>query len=136
MTMKKSYIIFEEKAKQIAQECNVELPKTFYRHGIYRCWKCNREIIVFAWPKDGMCDEEKPKYLPIPKTIKNQGSITVGNKYWINTCPYCQSVQGDFYLYNEPDGPFFGIYCESVTQISYIRDMLSIAEYAEYIGLI
>ncbi len=136
MKLKEKYLKFEEKARRIAQECNIEIPKAFYRYGIYVCWKCNKEIIVFAWPKDGMWDDKDPQYLPIPKTIKNLGSQTVGAKYWINTCPYCQSVQGDFFLYNEPDGPFFGIDFENDTPISYMKDMLGIAEYAEHMGLI
>ncbi len=34
-------------------------------------------------------------------------SRTVQGKYWANTCIHCNSLQGDFFNHNEPDGAFF-----------------------------
>jgi hypothetical protein len=54
-----------------------------------------------------------------------------GHKYWANTCPICGMIQGAFFLHNEPDGPFFGVYCEEDTTESYQKDMYMIAYNAE-----
>lgn len=34
-------------------------------------------------------------------------SRTAGLTYWMNHCSGCGAKIGDFYLFNEPDGPFF-----------------------------
>jgi hypothetical protein len=41
--------------------------------------------------------------------VKFSYSKTVNARYWANTCEHCGALQGDFFLYNEPDGPFFGL---------------------------
>lgn len=129
------YSKFQDKAQKIAKANKIELPTAYYRHGFCECWKCKREIIVFAWPKDGMHDRSDPKIKPPPKTVRFSYSNTVGDKYWVNTCPYCNRIQGDFYLYSEPDGPFFGINLEddSPTAAAFTRDMMKIARYAAQI---
>lgn len=58
---------------------------------------------MFEWKSGLWGDKPIP---PIPKTIKYRYSKTVGNKYWANTCSYCNSLQGDFFLKCEPGGPF------------------------------
>ena len=40
---------------------------------------------------------------------KSTYSYTVQDRYIANTCEYCSALQGDFYLYEEPDGAFFDI---------------------------
>jgi hypothetical protein len=32
-----------------------------------------------------------------------------GSWVYLNRCPACEAIQGDFYLHLEPDGPFFGL---------------------------
>ena len=32
----------------------------------------------------------------------------MGETTWANGCVHCDALQGAFYLYMEPDGPFFG----------------------------
>lgn len=71
------------------------------------CWECGREIIVFAWFPFKIFTKQKPPE-PIPKTIKWRYSNSHKDRYWANTCLYCNSLQGDYYLYCEPDGPFWG----------------------------
>lgn len=73
---------------------------------------------------------------PIPRTIQYRYSNTVGNKYWVNTCPRCGSIQGDWHLFSEPDGPFFGVRCEENSQEAYKRDMQNIIGYAIYNGIL
>lgn len=127
---------FQAKVKQVAKASNIELPTAYYRYGFCQCWKCKREIIVFAWPKDGMHDDSDPKVKPCPRTVQYRLSKTVDDKYWVNTCPYCQSIQGDFFLYSEPDGPFFAVDLEEDSPMAFDRDMLKIAEYAIQLGLL
>lgn len=133
---KSIYQRFQVKVKRIAKATGIEIPTTYYRYGFYRCWKCKREIIVFAWPKDGMHDDSAPTLKPYPRTVQYRFSETAGHKYWVNTCPYCQSIQGDFFLYTEPDGPFFGVSIEEDSPSAFDRDMLKIAYYASQIGLL
>lgn len=132
---KSTYAQFQAKAKRIAHAIGLELPKTYYRYGLCKCWKCKREIIVFAWPKIGMHDNYAPKVQPPPKTVQYRFSKTAGNKYWVNSCPHCESIQGDFFLYSEPDGPFFAVNCEEDTPVEFDRDMMKIAVYAVQIEL-
>ena len=129
------YLKFQAKAKKIAQKLGIKLPDTYYRYGITECWNCGREIIVFAWPKEKWSNAE-PKLKPYPKTIQYQFSQTIGSKYWVNTCPYCKAIQGDFYLYCEPDGPFFGADIKEDSPEAFKEDMLTIALRASINGII
>ena len=127
---------FQVKVKEIAKQTGIELPTHYYRYGFCKCWKCKREIIVFAWPKASEWDYSTPKVKPIPRTIQYRYSKTVGREYWVNTCLGCRSIQGDFFLFSEPDGPFFGIRCEENSQEAYRKDMQDIVGYAIYNGVL
>lgn len=131
---KSIYLKFQAKATQVAKACNLVLPNSYYRHGICKCWKCKREIIVFAWVKDVMHDNSAPKIQPPPRTVQYRFSKTVGDKYWVNSCPYCQSIQGDFFLYCEPDGAFFGVNCTEDSVTAFESDMFRIASHAKRLG--
>jgi hypothetical protein len=100
---KKAYSWFQQKISDISKVTKISLPTSYYRYAFQSCWKCNKEIIVFSW------NDEIPALKPIPKTIQLRYSRTAGHKYWANTCPYCDSIQGDFFLHSEPDSPFFGV---------------------------
>jgi len=41
---------------------------------------------------------------------KNTYSKTENRSYIANNCINCGILQGDFFLYEEPDGPFFDLY--------------------------
>ena len=127
---------FEIKVKEIAKQTGIELPTHYYRYGFCKCWKCKREIIVFAWPKTSEWDISAPKVEPIPRTIQYRYSNTVGGKYWVNTCPRCKSIQGDWHLFSQPDGPFFGVRCEENSREAYCKDMQDIIGYAIYNGVL
>jgi len=72
-----------------------------------KCWKCGRETTVYTWPDHSDWCEDSPEE-GRPSTVRWMWSNTVGHHYWANACQHCGVIQGDFYLYCEPDGPFFG----------------------------
>lgn len=133
---KSTYLMFQAKMQRVAKANKIKLPAAYYRYGLCKCWKCKREIIVFAWPKDGLHDESAPRVEPIPRTIRYRFSKTAGDKYWVNTCSHCQSIQGDFFLYSEPDGPFFAVYVDENTPIAFQRDLMRIATHAVQLRLL
>jgi len=69
-----------------------------------------------------------PDESQIPYTLRKRYTQETTKKYWVNTCPNCTAVQGDFYLYNEPDGPFFSFNASE----DFDHDMLDLANYAKY----
>ncbi len=129
---KQSMKQYDVKVNEIAKQTNVDLPDRYYRYGFWECWKCKREIILFAWPKTSDWDKSAPKVKPIPRTIQYRYSKTVADRYWVNTCPYCKSIQGDWFLFAYP-GPFFGVHYKEDSQDAYNKDMQDIVVgYAEY----
>ena len=133
---KSTYSRFQAKAEQVAKASDLELPTAHYRYGLQRCGKCNREIIVFSWPEDEVHDNLASTPQPRPRTIQYRYSATAGCRYWANTCPYCRSIQGDFYLHNEPNGAFWAIYVKADSPGTFHRDMMRIAVHAAEIGLL
>ena len=102
------YNKFIQKAKVISRQTNVQLPGEYFRYGIRECYKCKKEILVFTWP-NAFEKNDKPRSDYVPRTIKRQFSKTADLEYWGNSCPYCGALQGNFFLYMEPDGPFFNL---------------------------
>jgi hypothetical protein len=131
------YSEFQRKVREVAQSNGIDLPTKYYCYGLWRCWKCKREIIVFAGPTNGL---SAPNILPRPKTIRYGFSKITGEKYWVNTCPFCQSVQsiqGDYFLYCDPNNsPFSGIDIKEDTLTSLESDLMRIAVHAKRIGLL
>ncbi len=97
------YSQFMKEIEIISKETGIEIPKTYYRYGLCECYKCGKKILAFAWP------DESPKEQPMPKTIGKRATKMSGEEYWNNSCPYCNAVQGKYFLFSEPDGPFFGL---------------------------
>ena len=135
-TCKRAKEQFQVRTNEIAKQTGVKLPDHYYRYGFCECWRCKREIIVYAWPKASEWDNSAPKVKPIPQTIQYRYSKTIGGKYWVNTCPRCKSIQGDWPLFCEPDGPFFGIRCEENSRETYHKDMQRIVGHAVYNGML
>lgn len=111
---------FKAKCQETAEKTGQELPKDVFRYAPSTCWKCSEEIIVYSWPDPDGPDEESgqahacwsqevPADVPRPKTVNERDSKTLGTHYWVNTCPYCNSIQGDWFLYMEPTGAFFPV---------------------------
>lgn len=112
------------RAALVAERAKQQVPTAYYRFGIAHCWKCHSEIIVFAWP--GQIPGQEPR----PTTIRKTFSKSVGDSYWANNCPLCSSLQGEFFLFHEPDGPFFGIHVTTNSEAAFLADMEEIAAYA------
>lgn len=127
---------FEAKTAQLSRKTNIELPTEYYRYGFCPCWRCRKEILVFTWPGRKLHETKQPRKQPIPKTIHHKFSKTVGGKYWANVCPYCRALQGDWFLFLEPDGPFFGLHCEEDSPEAFRRDLMYVAHCASYHGVI
>lgn len=122
------------KAESIAKKTDIQLPKEYYRFSFCDCWKCGEEILVFAWPGKDLHHSVPSEQYQKPKTIQLRYSKMAGTKYLANTCPYCNSIQGDFFLFFEPEGPFFGIDIHADNPTDFQRDMLQIAAHLDYLG--
>lgn len=123
---------FIQLVEKTASDTKVTLPTDFsYRYAPYECWKCGKQIVIYKWCDNSLMEGEieKPPE-PIPHTIQERSTSMGGETYWANTCPHCKSVQGDFYISNEPDSPFFGLESEfAKNKESFDADMEQIAEY-------
>jgi ssDNA-binding Zn-finger/Zn-ribbon topoisomerase 1 len=73
----------------------------------YVCYKCGASMSVYTWRGKSLWDDEHPPS-PIPPTIQYRYSRTAGGKYWVNVCPSCRAIQGDWHLRHPDGGPFFG----------------------------
>ncbi|PIE51295.1 hypothetical protein CSA37_12150 [Candidatus Fermentibacteria bacterium] len=116
---------FWHKLQEVSNSTGITLPREYYRTTTYRCWKCKKEILVFDWP--GNRDRNATPNEPRPKSIQYRYSSTVKHKYWANTCPYCRQIQGNFFMFSEPDSNFFGFQSGEDTVEDYQHDMLVLA---------
>jgi len=106
-----------------------------------RCWKCKKSTTVISirlFNSIGRFEiDYKPKILygvnDVPSTLLKKIQERFGfykmiynhtqkQKLIANTCEFCGSLQGDFYLYDEPDGPFFNIYRMKANVFIYDKD--------------
>ena len=87
------------------------------------CWKCQSRMTAVALlaPKvegtenevcilsdiTGLPDEIREYIQKRVPTFLLKYSKTVGEKYYVNTCPSCGMLSGDFHLHSEPGAPFF-----------------------------
>lgn len=78
-----------------------------YLAAIETCWQCKEEILVYWWAGVPFSDTEPPA--PRPKTIAHRYSKQFGGTYWANTCPQCNAVQGDNFLFLGPQPLFCGL---------------------------
>lgn len=70
------------------------------------CWSCASTIPVYMWRSSSWSQVEPPE--PRPASVLLRSTSVVKHGYWGNVCKVCNANQGDWYLYSEPDGPFFG----------------------------
>lgn len=89
----------------LAKKYNIEFSKD-YIPKIITCNLCQEDILVFTWKNHSVYQETMPNYRPIPRTIRYRFSRTMNKYYWVNTCPYCNAIQGDYFLFIDHDGPF------------------------------
>jgi hypothetical protein len=78
-----------------------------YETAATTCFKCRQETLVYTWSGWYEWTTEEPP-APRPATVKEGYSKQVRRAYWANLCGNCGVIQGDYFLYSEPDGPFFG----------------------------
>lgn len=111
---------------------NTIVSENFYLiEGETHCWKCKEKTKVIAFGVEkymllygepcGFTDDNEihiangletlPKFLKdyILKNyaVKERFSKTIGRKYMSNGCSHCDALQGDWFLFSEPDSPFF-----------------------------
>lgn len=123
---------FHNKTRAVASSMGIKLPTSYYRYSLYVCWKCKRPIIVFASPPH----QAAPKDHPMPSTMQYRYSKMADDKYWANVCIYCDSIQGDNFLHDEPDGPFFCQLEYGAGPIQFQEDLKRLANHAARIGLV
>ena len=117
--------LFQKRCQEIAQDCKIKLPTEYYRYAPIKCWKCTKETLVFSWP--GHKNNIEPRPAGRPRTVQYRYSKVVGGKYWANVCGHCDILQGDFFLYAEPDSPLFGFDCSGDSEDDFKRDIARIA---------
>lgn len=125
---------FQAKTSQVAKKTGIDLPTDYYRYAPCSCWRCKKEILVFTWPGRELHEKQPPSRQPTPNTIRFEYSKTVKGKYWANICPHCKAIQGDWFLFAEPEGPFFGLDCGEDTVEAFNRDLMTLAYWAAYNG--
>ena len=115
------------------------------------CWKCGEETTVISLYSDNFLsldyDNEDSDILKfdklcnksffsnvtyLDKSIANfikqnfpfykvGYSKTIQDKYWANHCEKCNSLQGDFFNYSEPGGPFYPVTMEEYQNLLLIQ---------------
>lgn len=90
--------VFTEAILRISTANRVPVPHGSFQTSYTSCWKCSKEILIFDWPGNSGWGHQMPKQRPFPRTIQYRYSKTVEHKYWANTCPYCESIQGNFFV--------------------------------------
>jgi Competence protein CoiA-like family len=120
-------VAYQSRIQTISKETEVPIPETHFRTAYNDCWKCGKEMLIFVWRGDSIHNDKSPNGIEKPKTIQFRYSKMAGTEYWANTCPYCNSIQGDFFLYSEPDSPLFGFSCRGNTDEEFNSDMKSLS---------
>jgi Competence protein CoiA-like family len=96
-----------QQATDLARSLAVDFDPTIYEPGIATCYRCGKGTLVFAWRRGQLHETEAPPQ-PRPSVIELRFSRMAGHRYWANVCLHCHSLFGDWFLFAEPDGPFFG----------------------------
>lgn len=121
---------FKKLIAGIASKNKATLPQGYqYRYAPYECWKCHNNIIIFKWTESLLAGKISEPPAPIPVTLKQRHTAMSNETYWANVCPFCDSVQGDFFINNEPDSPFFGLGEIINDEKAFDEDMDQIANY-------
>lgn len=108
----------------------------------YNCWKCSKSTLLATpvlTDENAVCVEERGSlsdiygydFLPLSWTVAHQSfpksfidharqtysiqevfSKTAEEKYLGVVCEHCHALQGDFFLYEDPDSPFSMFYSD------------------------
>lgn len=121
---------FKKLIERISVESNIPIPEGYtYRYAPFECWKCNKEMLVFTWTEPLISGSINIPPDPRPITLKERYTSTSNQTYWANVCPQCDSVQGDFFVKNEPDSPLFVIQEVVDDKDAFHKDMEEMADY-------
>lgn len=109
-------------------------PPLYIAHTITRCWRCGEHMPVvaliaphviapnFQESEGQVCTLSFIEELPetVLEFVQNRfpsfqfrHSKEGDSRYYANTCPKCSVIYGDWYLHDEPDGPFFSTTVEA-----------------------
>jgi hypothetical protein len=96
-----------DQCKEIAEAI---IRENYYKRKTWTCWNCERAINVYMWPNAGFSivapysgwSVFEPRSKPKPETVKLRYSKTVKREYWVNVCQFCDAVQGDWFLQDDP----------------------------------
>lgn len=121
-----AYSYHIHRCTELAKKTDLSLPKAKYRYGVTTCSNCDKEILVFTWPQHTAHSSEQPPD-PIPSTLRYVYSRVQGKSYYMNHCPYCETGQGDQFLYTEPQGTFYHFVCSSDSEQDLWLDLHRIA---------
>lgn len=78
----------------------IQPTKLAYRTALRKCWKCKNATTIYNWPWRLQHESNISPPEPIPSSIKMRHSKEKGGKYWVNTCVYCEAIQGDHFAHN------------------------------------
>ena len=91
------------------EECSSPLPRRTIAIDLKNCWKCNKNIKIAVGYKnnenmeqDLFTDEEVEFTKQNGVILKHRFSGTIKAKYLANVCPYCDQIQGNWFLYQDP----------------------------------
>jgi hypothetical protein len=132
MKNEEAHSVFYKKLDEISQATNVSIPDQYYRTAFHTCYKCNKEMLTFRWPEDFIFGPRISNDPQRPKTIEFLDSFNASYTYWANTCPYCNSLQGEHYINDHPESLFFSHHCDGVSEHKFKSDMMKIAN--EYLS--
>ena len=94
------------KLREVAARCNQPFHQSAlsrdpsrdaYLAALEVCWQCKQEILVYWWAGVPFANTEPPP--PRPRTVQHRFSKRHGGAYWANTCPHCDALQGDNFLF-------------------------------------
>ncbi len=121
---------FNKLIEKISAETRVPIPEGYkYRYAFRSCWKCDKEMITFKWRHSLMEGPIDKPPEPIPPTLKKRYTLASNETYWANVCPNCDSVQGDFFINEEPDSPLFILDEVINNKKNFDKDMKKMADY-------
>lgn len=75
---------------------------TDYRIGKTMCWRCHKRTVVYTWVDHEMWQQTPPP-AGKPNAVRWLYSATIDDHYWANSCEHCGAIQGDWFIYMEPD---------------------------------
>ena len=91
------------------KECSSPLPRRVVAVDLKNCWKCDKSVKVAVGYKDNesmdqdfFTDKELKYARENGAILERRFSGTLGAKYLANVCPHCDSIQGNWFLYQDP----------------------------------